>query len=403
MNDEGKGYKIFRMGEVQNGRLVDTGRMKFADIGEKEFEKYRLQCGDILFNRTNSFEPVGKTGIYKLQGEHCFASYLVRLHLDKNQIVAEFLNYLMNSTRFQNSLKSKASKSINQANINATILCDEVVSFPKDLGSQRQIVQKLNALLAATSNLASIYQEKITALSALKKSLLHQSFSGQLTGVLSIVSGTAYASLFRIPGITPNDLHAGILAMAYQFHQKHGNDNEFGHVKAEKIAHMIEGHLNIELGRKPVKDAAGPVDYGHLRDVDRRAKMKEWFKFEKTESGRYRFEQLDKMGFIVGHSQLMLGRLLSAVEKLLQWMLPMTWQQAEIVATVFAGWNNLLLDGKQPTDEEIVRESREDWHPEKMNIERERFFNAIRWLRKEGVVPKGKGRRCRSGPCSEYR
>jgi hypothetical protein len=68
-------------------------------------------------------------------------------------------------------------------------------------------------------------------------------------------------------------------------------------------------------------------------------------------------------------------------------------RQAEIVATVFAAWNNLLLDGKKPTDDEIVCEARDNWHPDKMKIDRERFFKAIDWMREQNVVPEGKGRR----------
>jgi hypothetical protein len=74
-------------------------------------------------------------------------------------------------------------------------------------------------------------------------------------------------------------------------------------------------------------------------------------------------------------------------------MLPMTAQQAEIVATVFAAWNNLLLDGKCPNDEQIVFEARENWHPDKLKIERQKFFAAVQWLRDQGVVPEGKGKR----------
>jgi len=49
MNEEAKGYKIFRMGELQDGRLIDTGRMKYADISKDEFIKYQLRPDDILF------------------------------------------------------------------------------------------------------------------------------------------------------------------------------------------------------------------------------------------------------------------------------------------------------------------------------------------------------------------
>ncbi len=180
MNEEGKGFKIFRMGEVQGGRLIDTGRMKFADINRAEFDKYKLQAGDVLFNRTNSFELVGKTGIFELEGDYCFASYLVRVLLKPNVMLPALLNYFMNSERFQISVKKKASKSINQANINATILSNESVRFPVSLKEQQTIVARLDNVREETQRLASLYDRKLAALEALKKTLLHQAFTGEL-------------------------------------------------------------------------------------------------------------------------------------------------------------------------------------------------------------------------------
>lgn len=180
MNEEGKGYKIFRMGEVQEGRLIDTGRMKYADISQEEFQKYKLRLGDVLFNRTNSFALVGKTGIFEVEGDYCFASYLVRLVLKPSVMIPAFLNYFMNSELFQVSVKAKASRSINQANINATILSNESVRFPESLQEQRSIVDRLASLRAETQRLESIYQRKLAALDALKKSLLNEAFTGQL-------------------------------------------------------------------------------------------------------------------------------------------------------------------------------------------------------------------------------
>ena len=68
MNEGGVGYKIFRMNEIFGGRMVDGGAMKCADIPAEEFSKYRLKRGDVLFNRTNSIEHVGKTGLFDLEG-----------------------------------------------------------------------------------------------------------------------------------------------------------------------------------------------------------------------------------------------------------------------------------------------------------------------------------------------
>ena len=179
MNENGKGFKIFRMGEVQDGRLIDTGLMKYADISRKEFEQYRLQSGDVLFNRTNSFELVGKTGIFDLDGDYCFASYLVRLNFDRKKIVPEFLNYFMNSERFQKSVKAKASQSINQANINATILRNEPISFPEPLPEQRRIVGILDGAFEGIATAKANAEKNLQNARALFESHLQSVFTQQ--------------------------------------------------------------------------------------------------------------------------------------------------------------------------------------------------------------------------------
>lgn len=130
MNEGGIGFKIFRMNEIILGRMVDNGSMKCADISAEEFAKYRLNKGDLLFNRTNSIEHVGKTGLFDLDGEYCFASYLVRVAPDTTKILPKFLEKMMNSLTFQTEAKGKATKSINQANINATIMRNIKVPVP---------------------------------------------------------------------------------------------------------------------------------------------------------------------------------------------------------------------------------------------------------------------------------
>jgi len=145
MNEGGVGYKIFRMNEIIRGRMVDNGSMKCADISAEEFAKYKLNKGDLLFNRTNSIEHVGKTGLFDLDGDYCFASYLVRVVPDTAKVLPKFLEKMMNSTAFQTEAKGKASKSINQANINAKIMRNIKVPVPT-LAEQKKFITKIEAL-----------------------------------------------------------------------------------------------------------------------------------------------------------------------------------------------------------------------------------------------------------------
>ena len=145
MNEDGNGYRIFRMNEIVRGRMTDGGSMKRADISAEEFAKYRLNRGDLLFNRTNSIEHVGKTGLFDLAGDYCFASYLVRIVPDTKQVLPLFLTCMMNSATFQAEAKAGASKAINQANINATKMKNLKVPAPT-LAVQKKFVAEVEAL-----------------------------------------------------------------------------------------------------------------------------------------------------------------------------------------------------------------------------------------------------------------
>lgn len=168
MNISNIGYKIFRMNEIIQGYMFDNGQMKFVDIPEVEFNKYKLEQGDILFNRTNSIEHVGKTGIFKLVGDYCFASYLIRIKINREKALPEYVNYLMNSSEFQTYAKSQASKSINQANINATKLKSIQIPIPKDMSEQEKYISELES----SETKIKIAQNLISAITKRKEDLI---------------------------------------------------------------------------------------------------------------------------------------------------------------------------------------------------------------------------------------
>src|SRR3546814_731418 len=121
--------------------------------------------------------------------------------------------------------------------------------------------------------------------------------------------------------------------------------------------------------------------------------MAGYFLFQRVDDAGYRVTKHTKFDELITRTELMLGELLVDVERVLELMWPMTTRQAEIFATVFAAWNNLLLDGEFISDERIVREAREDWHPDKLKIPRENFFHAIAWMKDKGLCPEGKGKK----------
>ncbi|MBO4598889.1 MAG: restriction endonuclease subunit S [Bacteroidaceae bacterium] len=119
MNEANIGYPIYRMNEIHD-MLCDVEVGKCADITQDEYSRFALYNRDVLFNRTNSFEWVGRTGMYYQNDntKRTFASYLVKLVPNTNEILPEYLCTFLNSKFGVCDIKRRARQSINQTNVN---------------------------------------------------------------------------------------------------------------------------------------------------------------------------------------------------------------------------------------------------------------------------------------------
>jgi len=139
--DRGK-YHILKMDDIVDGVAIPDNA-KYIDLDERTFENFKLEKGDILFNRTNSYELVGRTGIFLLDGDYTFASYLIRLRPKKEIVDSLFLTYYMIFSN--NRLRQLATRAVHQANINATNLQSFTIPIPP-LSEQKKIAETLMTL-----------------------------------------------------------------------------------------------------------------------------------------------------------------------------------------------------------------------------------------------------------------
>lgn len=172
LSGEGQ-YPVFRMNNIENGYMVEEP-MKYIDLTDEEFEKYRVEEGDILFNRTNSLELVGKTGIYQLVGDHVFASYLVRLQTNA-KADSYYLNYYMNSAEAQNRMMDFATKGVSQANINANSIQQVKLPLPP-IDEQRQIANRIRSI----DEQIETNERYKSQLQSLKQGLMQDLLSGKV-------------------------------------------------------------------------------------------------------------------------------------------------------------------------------------------------------------------------------
>ena len=134
-------YPMLRMMNIEDGLCVEND-IKYVDLSEKDFETYRLVDGDVLFNRTNSYELVGRTGVYELEGDHVFASYLVRIKTVPEKLEPKFLTLYLNSDFGRRQVLAYATKAVSQANVNASNLLRVRVPLPP-LDVQKQLLEEI--------------------------------------------------------------------------------------------------------------------------------------------------------------------------------------------------------------------------------------------------------------------
>lgn len=114
-------YPILRMMNIERGYVVPND-LKYIDLDSQVSSKFILQKDDILFNRTNSMDWVGRTGLFKQKGEYVFASYLLRINVNTKMTTAFYLNQYLNLPLIQYRLKAYATPGVSQANINPNSL-----------------------------------------------------------------------------------------------------------------------------------------------------------------------------------------------------------------------------------------------------------------------------------------
>lgn len=169
---------ILRMGNIQRGDVV-MEELKYVTLSQALLNRYLLKRGDVLFNRTNSQELVGKIGIYRSDVPAVFASYLIRLHPDAAQMDNYYLGQLLNSYNAQCRIKRFATPGVQQVNINAKNLGKVLIPIPVDstgVDEQREIA----ALLEAADARSRSYAPVIAALGQIKKSLMHDLLTGSV-------------------------------------------------------------------------------------------------------------------------------------------------------------------------------------------------------------------------------
>ena len=172
-NENGE-YKYLRMNNITNDGFLDVSHYKTISLPEKELEKCLVKRGDIIFNRTNSRELVGKSCVFTEDENMVIAGYLIRIRL-KEGFEPQFITYSMNLQRSLGLFQHLIVGAVHQANISANNIQKVIINYPL-LSEQQSIVETLDSLKTKVDRLQANFDKISQECDALKQAILRQVF-----------------------------------------------------------------------------------------------------------------------------------------------------------------------------------------------------------------------------------
>lgn len=179
---EPSGVPILRIPNVAAGSVNFDG-LKYCELSDEELRRIQLVPGDLLFVRTNgSRDLVGRCAVFEprmAEEPVGFASYLIRVRLDPQQVLPRYLAYFLNSTKGREEINQRRRTSAGQFNINSENL--RSISFPvPPVQEQARLIAMMEERDQLASQLTGELQAAAPERARLRESILRKAFDGEL-------------------------------------------------------------------------------------------------------------------------------------------------------------------------------------------------------------------------------
>ncbi|MBU4502281.1 MAG: restriction endonuclease subunit S, partial [Nanoarchaeota archaeon] len=159
----------------------DASELKYCQFSDDEFNKLKLNEGDILVIRSNGSRAlVGRSAIVTKEfNNYCYAGYLIRLRLRKESITSKFFNYALQSGYIRLQIEKKAKSTSGVNNINAKELGSMAINM-FSIEEQEQIVQEIESRFSVIDKLEGTVDNALKKSEQLRNSILKSAFEGKL-------------------------------------------------------------------------------------------------------------------------------------------------------------------------------------------------------------------------------
>ena len=275
---------VLRMGNITNVGTIDYSNLVYSS-NDEDIEQYSLEKDDLLFNRTNSSDWVGKTAIYKREQPAIYAGYLIRVR--PLLISADYLNTVMNSGYYRDWCYVEKTDAVNQSNINAQKLSQLMIPIPP-LEEQGRIVVEMTQWISLIDIVKNCNDDLQTIIKQAKSKILDLAIHGKLVPqdpndepaiellkrinpdftpcdnghYRQLPQGWSIAPMQMLCSLVDGDKHSGIerinLDVKYLRGERDAKTLSFGkYVAANSLLILVDGENSGEVFKTPIDGYQG--------------------------------------------------------------------------------------------------------------------------------------------------
>lgn len=360
------GIRLIRTTNVRDGQMNSIDQ-KYVD--QRTYEEWSIRCapepGDVLITRE---APMGEVCLIPPGETICLGQRMMLARLPDDLMDPRFVIYSLQDPRLMDRVQDKPiGATVQHLRVGGV----ETLLMPvPPLEEQHRIVAKLDELMTLCDQLEASLTTGEAARSQLLDALLHEALA---------------------PAAAASSKHPRAAVSGYVVSRLASKRN-FGRTAHMKHLYLAESRLGLKLGGRYMRQAAGPLDTG-IYALEKQAEAADWYTHcvETLPSGK------EKVSYVPGKALkalaeegvAVLGPLREEMDRLIDLMGGLTTEQVEIIATLFAAWNDALLDGHTPDDNWIVKEVREHWHASKQRFAPAELQKWLGWMRQNDVIPLG--------------
>lgn len=357
------------------------GNAFITEAKYKEMKSFQVKKNDILVTTRCTIGKICR--INEIYNPGIIHPCIIKFRIDDSKYNYKLLEYIFNdSLLIDKQIRYKSNSTTIEVIYSDTL--KNILIPDWDMETQKKMVKYLEKKCLKIDNILSIKYKQLAILEQYKKSLIYEYVTGkkEVKENNSLIQDNSNEIIINCK----DNIFAQSILLC-KIIEKLSKYN-LGRVKAEKTLYLIEKDIGF-FNNNYVREAAGPLSEAIYKCESVISKNK-WIKVNKVKR-HIEYEILSDFDKYNKYYEKYYSSYDNQIENIINIIKNYTTDKAEMVATLYASWNDFIIKKEEISDIKIVKDVRENWNDTKKRFKENEWLDVLKEMKQVGLIPKGKG------------